>query len=93
MHIVSGKFVKKSKKETVIKIVEVFLVMLTLMSFLKAIWISLDIDEAYAVTLGYRMARGDKLVRDMWEPHQFSGFLAAFFTIPFLRINPGFSKT
>ena len=57
------------------------------MSFLKAIWISLDIDEAYAVTLGYRMARGDKLVRDMWEPHQFSGFLAAFFTIPFLRIN------
>ena len=87
MHIVSGKFVKKSKKETVIKILEVFLVMLTLMSFLKAIWISLDIDEAYAVTLGYRMARGDKLVRDMWEPHQFSGFLAAFFTIPFLRIN------
>lgn len=61
----------------------------TLLAFIKSIWISLDIDEAYAVTLGYRMAQGDILVRDMWEPHQFSGFLAALLTAPYLWVRGG----
>lgn len=60
---------------------------LAVCSFLKAIWISLDIDESYAVAMGYRMAAGDRLIRDMWEPHQFSGFLAAFFTTPYVWIR------
>lgn len=60
---------------------------LVFLSFLKGIWISLDIDESYAVAMGYRMAVGDRLVRDMWEPHQFSGFLAAFFTAPYIWIR------
>lgn len=69
------------------KAVMAVMILLTILSFLKAIWISLDIDESYAVAVGYRMARGDRLIRDMWEPHQFSGFLAALFTAPYIRIR------
>lgn len=60
---------------------------LTLISFAKGILISLDIDESYAIALGYRLAAGDKLIRDMWEPHQLSAFLAAFFTAPYIWIR------
>ncbi len=69
-----------------VKAAEAVLAVLTVLSFLKGIWISLDLDESYAVALGYRMAAGDRLVRDMWEPHQFSGFLAALFTAIHVRI-------
>ncbi|GEM_PF-1292410 len=73
--------------DTVIRAVKVALMGLTLLSFAKAIWISLDIDESYAVACAYRMTRGDRLIRDMWEPHQFSAFLTALFAAPFIRIR------
>lgn len=44
--------------DTVIRAVKVALMGLTLLSFAKAIWISLDIDESYAVACAYRMTRG-----------------------------------
>ncbi|MBR1931860.1 MAG: hypothetical protein IJ833_10405 [Lachnospiraceae bacterium] len=55
------------------------LIVLTIIGFVKSIFISLDIDESYAVAQAYRLARGDKLLADMWEPHQFSAYLAAVF--------------
>lgn len=48
----------------------------------KSIFVGADIDEAYGVTLGYRLVKGDKLMWDMWEPHQTS----AIFTAMFIRI-------
>lgn len=77
----------RKKKEIAIIAVEAVLIILTFLSFLKGIWISLDIDESYAVAVGYRMVKGDRLIRDMWEPHQFSGFLTAFFIAPYIRIR------
>ena len=37
-----------------------------------------NIDEEYAVTMGYRMANGDRMFLEMWEPHQMSAFACAF---------------
>lgn len=78
---------RKNKKEIALMVIEAILIILTFLSFLKGIWISLDIDESYAVAVGYRMAKGDKLIRDMWESHQFSGFLTAFFVAPYIWIR------
>lgn len=79
--------VKGGGREIALKVIEVILAGLTVLAFLKAIWVSLDIDESYAVALGYRLARGDRLMRDMWEPHQFSAILTAFFTAPYIWIR------
>lgn len=73
--------------DVIIRGLEVVLIGLTLLSFVKAIWISLDIDESYAIASAYRMVRGDRLIRDMWEPHQFSAFLAALFAAPYIWIR------
>lgn len=62
-------------------------IFLTVLSCVKGIWISLDIDESYAVAMGYRLIRGDRLVIDMWEPHQFSAFMVAFFSAPYVWIR------
>ncbi|MDE6167679.1 MAG: hypothetical protein K2G28_04395 [Acetatifactor sp.] len=77
----------KPQKESVVKIITVVLSVLTILAFLKGIWVSLDMDESYAAALGYRLARGDRLLKDMWEPHQFSGLLAALFTVPYVWIR------
>lgn len=66
------------------RIVQVSLIVFTALACIKNIWVSLDIDESYAVAQSYRLACGDKLFRDMWEPHQLSAFLSAWFIRPYL---------
>lgn len=75
------------RHDVIIRGIETVLIGLTFLSFVKAIWISLDIDESYAVACAYRLVRGDRLIRDMWEPHQLSAFLAALFAAPYIRIR------
>lgn len=52
------------------------LICLTILGYIKNIFISLDIDESYAVAQSYRLAMGEHLFVDMWEPHQLSAFMA-----------------
>lgn len=68
-------------------IVKAVIVGLSLLAFGKSIFISLDIDESYAVAAGYRLMQGDRLLSEMWEPHQFSAFLTALFTAPYVWIR------
>lgn len=75
------------RRDIVIYMAAVILTGLTALAFAKAIWISLDIDESYAVASAYRMVRGDRLIRDMWEPHQLSAFLPALFAAPYIQIR------
>ena len=56
---------------------------LTVFGIVKSLFVSLDVDESYAVALAYRLVTGDKIMYDLWEPHQFSAFLAAFALLPF----------
>lgn len=75
------------KREITVMMMKIVMIGLTALALIKSIWVSLDIDESYAVALGYRLVRGDRLIKDMWEPHQFSAFLAAFFEAPFIWIR------
>ncbi len=55
------------------------LLVLSVLAVVKTVFVSLDIDESYAIAVGYRLATGDKLFLDLWESHQLGGvFLAPF---------------
>ncbi|MBP5529585.1 MAG: hypothetical protein J6X80_05980 [Lachnospiraceae bacterium] len=69
-----------------IRIAYIALALLTLAGLIKALFVSIDVDESYAVAQAYRLVTGDKLMYDMWEPHQFSAFLPALFLYPFVKI-------
>ncbi|MDE6015564.1 MAG: hypothetical protein K2H41_07715 [Acetatifactor sp.] len=56
---------------------------------IKSIFVGADIDEAYGVTLGYRLVQGDRLVWDMWEPHQTSAIFTALFIRLILLLTGG----
>lgn len=59
------------------KIFQAALLLLSLLATIKICFFGLGVDEEYAVTMAYRLAAGDRMFLDMWEPHQTSGFLAA----------------
>ena len=55
------------------------LLVLSVLAVVKTIFFSLDMDENYALAVGYRLAMGEKLFLDLWESHQLGGiFLAPF---------------
>lgn len=55
------------------------LLVFSVCAVVKTIFVSLDIDESYAVAVGYRLATGERLFLDLWESHQLGGvFLAPF---------------
>ena len=49
---------------------------------LKNLLIGTDTDEGYGIMVGYRLAMGDRLLLDMWEPHQTSAIFTALFIGP-----------
>lgn len=51
----------------------------SLAATVKIIFFGFDIDEQYAVSMAYRMVRGDRMFLEMWEPHQTSAFFSAAF--------------
>lgn len=44
---------------------------------IKRVFTDFDIDCEYAIAMSYRMARGDHMIAQMWEPHQTSAFFNA----------------
>lgn len=46
---------------------------------IKKVFMDFSIDVEYAITMSYRLAMGDHMFSQMWEPHQTSAFLLAFF--------------
>ena len=68
------------------RIFRIFLIVLCTMTALKLLFAGYDIDEQYAVSMAYRMLKGDLLLTDMWEPHQTSGFLCALLMLPYLAL-------
>lgn len=68
------------------RIFRTFLIVLCTMTALKILFVGYDVDEQYAVSMAYRMLKGDFLLTDMWEPHQTSGFLCALLMRPYLAL-------
>lgn len=63
------------------------LTILFILCVIKILFVGYDIDEQYAAAMSYRMLKGDFPLLDMWEPHQTSGFLSAFFMLPYLAVT------
>lgn len=80
---------KKNGRDRTVRVkrgICLFLFALCALSVVKAIWISLDIDESYALAVGYRLATGEKFFSDLWEPHQLGGIVLAPFVWLYLKI-------
>ncbi len=70
-----------------ISIVAAGLVLGSFLINIKNIFTSCHIDAEYQVTMAYRILRGDRMFWEMWESHQTSAFLLAFFEWIFLKIK------
>ena len=53
------------------------LVLACLLVMVRQIFVGLEIDEVYALSLGFRLVQGDRLFATMWEPHQLSALADA----------------
>jgi len=79
----------EKKKRILFNCVAVALIGCTFFSIIKRLFVGLDVDEQYAVTLAYRIASGDKLLKELWEPHQLSGILPGFFVFVYMNATGG----
>ncbi len=71
------------------KIVYTIFILLSLLATIKMCFLGLNIDEEYAITMSYRLATGDSMFLTMWEPHQTSSFVSAFFIRIFIVLTGG----
>lgn len=58
----------------------------TVLAACKCVFVSLQMDEGYAVTMSCRMLKGDKMFTEIWDPHQTSAFLIEFLSWLFLKL-------
>lgn len=66
-----------------------FLILALVAYIVKNIMVGADTDEGYGIMVGYRLATGDKMLLEMWEPHQTSAIFTAMFIRPFLWVTGG----
>lgn len=53
----------------------------------RQIFVGLEIDEPYALALGFRLVQGDRLFSEMWEPHQLCSLPPALLVAAYLGIT------
>ncbi len=70
-------------------LLKMILLILSALTTIKVIFLGGDIDEEYAIAMAYRMAIGDRMFMEMWEPHQTSGFFIALLVKIFMRATGG----
>lgn len=63
------------------------LILLAAASVIKTLFVGLEIDEEYALSLGWRLIQGDTLFYTMWEPHQLSALADAALMWPYWAIT------
>lgn len=63
--------------DKVTKLIAIALMIGVALVNIKGVFTDLDVDCEYAIAMSYRMARGDRMFLQMWEPHQTSAFLNA----------------
>ncbi len=61
------------------KTLMIVLIVLSVLAALKTIFISVIIDEEYQVSMACRLLKGERMILDLWDPHQTSVFLTEFF--------------
>lgn len=68
------------------KYIVLLLLIGSFLAALKCIFVSLQMDEEYAVSMSYRLLLGDRLFAQIWDPHQTSAFLIEFLMWIYLKI-------
>ena len=68
------------------KYIVILLITGSFLAALKCIFVSLHMDEEYAVSLSYRLLRGDRLLAQIWDPHQTSAFLMEFLIWIYMKL-------
>ena len=66
------------KRKTFIALA-LFFILISGIAVVRSLVFGMDIDEEYSVALAYRIASGDTLIKEMYEPHQLSAILPAVF--------------
>ena len=66
---------KDGKSSLLIKIMLILIAAGSILAAIKCIFVGLQMDEEYAYTLSYRLIKGDRLLTQVWDPHQTSAFL------------------
>ena len=77
---------KKTLFEGKYRILAFLLIIGAILVNIKSIFTDFDVDSEYAIAMAYRMIKGDRMVAQMWEPHQTSAFLCAFFMKIYMAI-------
>ena len=63
------------------------LILLAAASVVKTLFVGLEIDEEYALSIGWRLIQGDSLFYTMWEPHQLSALADAALMWPYWAVT------
>lgn len=76
------EFCRDKKKKYIV----ILLLAGSFLAALKCVFVSLQMDEEYAVSMSYRLLLGDRLFAQIWDPHQTSAFLIEFLMWIYLKI-------
>lgn len=68
------------------------LLLIVLLTAVKLIFVGSNTDEGYGIELAWRLAGGDRMLLDLWEPHQTSAIFGAVL-IKLFRVFSGGSDT
>ena len=79
----------QTHKNRIVTLLFALLCAATLVVMVRSAFVGLEIDEEYALSLGYRLVSGDRLFYSMWEPHQLSSLPAAALLAVFIGITGG----
>lgn len=79
----------QTHKNRIVPMLFVLLCAASLVVMARSAFVGLEIDEEYALSLGYRLVSGDRLFYSMWEPHQLSSLPAAALLAVFIGITGG----
>lgn len=61
------------------KIIRLIMLIIAVALSIKYIFVDFGIDAEFQIAMSYRLAKGDIMFKEMWEPYQMSAFLCAFF--------------
>ena len=79
----------QTHKNRIVPLLFALLCAAALVVMVRSAFVGLEIDEEYALSLGYRLVSGDRLFYSMWEPHQLSSLPAAALLAVFIGITGG----
>ena len=79
----------QTHKNRILPLLFALLCAAALVVMVRSAFVGLEIDEEYALSLGYRLVSGDRLFYSMWEPHQLSSLPAAALLAVFIGITGG----